>query len=141
LPGHRTRAPSTVCARSCARPTRPIRLADAFDAPLGDRTTPIGQSLHGSSSTRAAIRETWDDVRGYLVDVLDWAAPDTGEAKELAVIPASTKCSRCRHKEFATSATTTLVVSTARRRPRRSACSRSRTCSLYMDRLFDTQRG
>src|SRR5437016_3125002 len=63
-------------------------LADAFDAPLGDRPTAIADRLFGQQlNARVRFEEAWDDVRAYLVDVLDWAGAGAVEAEELAVIP------------------------------------------------------
>src|SRR3954471_16836163 len=63
-------------------------LADAFDVPLGDRPTPIAHGLFGQQlNARVRFEEAWNDVRRYLVDVLDWAGADAMEAEELAVIP------------------------------------------------------
>src|SRR5256885_325460 len=47
-------------------------LADAFDAPLGDRPTPIAEHLWGQQlNARVRFEEAWADVRHYLVDGLD----------------------------------------------------------------------
>src|SRR5215468_3283608 len=63
-------------------------LADAFDAPLGDRPTPIADRLWGQQlDARVRFEEAWNDVREYLVDLLDWAGASGIEAEELAVIP------------------------------------------------------
>src|SRR5438067_10097119 len=63
-------------------------LADAFDVPLGDRPTPITERLHGQQlDARIRFEEAWNDVRTYMVDVLDWAGAGNVEAEELAVVP------------------------------------------------------
>src|SRR5690242_21515628 len=77
--GHRTIVVSTDPAHS---------LADAFDVALHDRPTPIAPGLWGQQlNARLRFEEAWDDVRTYVVDVLDWAGADAVEAEELAVIP------------------------------------------------------
>ena len=69
-------------------------LADAFDIPLGDVVTPIGEfasaggSLAGQQlDSRARLEDAWGAVRQYLQAVLDWAGAGAVEAEELAVIP------------------------------------------------------
>src|SRR5919198_5102478 len=77
--GHRTIVVSTDPAHS---------LADAFDTPLHDQPTRIAPRLWGQQlNARMRFEEAWDDVRAYMVDVLDWAGADAVEAEELAVIP------------------------------------------------------
>jgi arsenite/tail-anchored protein-transporting ATPase len=57
------------------------------------------------------FEEAWEDVRTYLVDVLDWAGADTVEAEELAVIPGLDEVFALADiKEFATSGDYDLVV-------------------------------
>jgi arsenite-transporting ATPase len=118
-------------------------LADAFDAPLGDRPTPIAQSLHGQQlNARVRFEEAWDDVRSYLVDVLDWAGADTVEAEELAVIPGLDEVFALADiKEFATSGDYDLVVvDCAPTAETIRLLSLPDVLGWYMDRLFDTQR-
>src|SRR5436853_6610557 len=63
-------------------------LADAFDVPLGDRPTPVAEHLWGQQlNARLRFEEAWNDVRRYLVGVLDWAGADRVDAEELAVVP------------------------------------------------------
>src|SRR6478736_2758179 len=63
-------------------------LADAFDVSLGDRPTVIADRLWGQQlDARVRFEEAWNDVRTYLVDLLDWAGAQGVEAEELAVIP------------------------------------------------------
>ena len=65
-------------------------LADAFDAPLGDRPTAIADRLFGQQlNARVRFEEAWDDVRAYLVDVLDWAgAGAVDSAGSTTLLPA-----------------------------------------------------
>src|SRR5688572_14919891 len=63
-------------------------LADAYDVALGDRPTQIAPNLFGQQlNARVRFEEAWQEVRDYMVGVLDWAGADTVEAEELAVIP------------------------------------------------------
>src|SRR3954452_7196110 len=63
-------------------------LADAFGVSLVDRPTAIDERLFGQQlNARVRFEEAWNDVRRYLVDLLDWAGADAMEAEELALIP------------------------------------------------------
>src|SRR5690242_869800 len=63
-------------------------LSDAFDVALGDAPTPVAPNVWGQQlNARLRFEDAWDDVRSYMVDVLDWAGADAVEAEELAVIP------------------------------------------------------
>jgi arsenite-transporting ATPase len=77
--GHRTLIVSTDPAHS---------LADAFDQPLGDAPTRIGEHLSGQQlDTRVRLERSWGDIRAWLLDVLAWAGVEGIEAEELAVVP------------------------------------------------------
>jgi arsenite/tail-anchored protein-transporting ATPase len=118
-------------------------LADAFDVPLGDRPTPIGHGLYGQQlNARVRFEEAWDDVRTYLVDVLDWAGADAVEAEELAVIPGLDEVFALADiKEFATNGEYDLVVvDCAPTAETIRLLSLPDVLGWYMDRMFDTQR-
>jgi arsenite/tail-anchored protein-transporting ATPase len=118
-------------------------LADAFDTPLGDRPTPIAHLLSGQQlNARVRFEEAWDDVRTYLVDILDWAGADTVEAEELAVIPGLDEIFALADlKEFATSGDYDLVVvDCAPTAETIRLLSLPDVLGWYMDRMFDTQR-
>jgi arsenite/tail-anchored protein-transporting ATPase len=118
-------------------------LADAFDAPLGDRPTPIAHRLSGQQlNARVRFEEAWEDVRSYLVDVLDWAGADTVEAEELAVIPGLDEVFALADiKEFATSGEYDLVVvDCAPTAETIRLLSLPDVLGWYMERMFETQR-
>jgi arsenite-transporting ATPase len=118
-------------------------LADAFDAPLGDRPTGIAPRLWGQQlNARVRFEETWDDVRRYMVDVLDWAGADSLEAEELAVVPGLDEVfSLADIKEFATSGDYDLVVvDCAPTAETIRLLSLPDVLGWYMDRVFDAQR-
>ena len=87
-------------------------LADAFDLPLGDQPTGIAPNLWGQQlNARVRFEEAWDDVREYMVGVLDWAGADAVEAEELAVVPGLDEVFALADiKEFATSGDYDTVV-------------------------------
>lgn len=63
-------------------------LSDAFDVPLADGPTPIDSHLWGQQlDARARFERTWEEIRGYVVDVFQWAGADAVEAQELSVVP------------------------------------------------------
>src|SRR5262245_3104553 len=76
-------------ARTVVCSTDPAHsLADAFDVARGDEPTRVRDNLDGQQlNARARFEEAWDDVRSYMVDVLDWAGADRIEAEELSVVP------------------------------------------------------
>jgi len=118
-------------------------LADAFDTPLGDRPTPITERLWGQQlNARVRFEEAWNDVRTYLVDVLDWAGAGTLEAEELAVIPGLDEVFALGDiKAFATGDDyDVVVVDCAPTAETIRLLSLPDVLSWYMDRVFETQR-
>ena len=118
-------------------------LADAFDAPLGDRPTPIAHRLFGQQlNARVRFEEAWDDVRSYFVDLLDWAGADAVEAEELAVVPGLDEVFALADiKEFATNGEYDLVVvDCAPTAETIRLLSLPDVLGWYMERMFDTQR-
>ncbi len=118
-------------------------LADALDVPLGDRPTPIAEHLWGQQlNARIRFEEAWNDVRRYLVDVLDWAGAGSVEAEELAVIPGLDEVFALADiKEFASSdAYDLVVVDCAPTAETIRLLSLPDVLAWYMDRVFETQR-
>src|SRR3954468_3003105 len=118
-------------------------LADAFDVPLQDAPTPISARLWGQQlNARLRFEETWDDVRKYMVDVLDWVGADSLEAEELAVVPGLDEVFALADiKEFATNGEYDLVVvDCAPTAETIRLLSLPDVLGWYMDRMFDTQR-
>jgi len=118
-------------------------LADAFGVALEDQPTPIGPRLFGQQlNARVRFEETWDDVRRYMVDVLDWVGADSLEAEELAVVPGLDEVfSLADIKQFATSGDYDLVVvDCAPTAETIRLLSLPDVLGWYMDRVFDAQR-
>ena len=88
------------------------------------------------------FEEAWDDVRAYLVDVLDWAGADAVEAEELAVVPGLDEVFALADiKEFATRGEYDLVVvDCAPTAETIRLLSLPDVLGWYMDRMFETQR-
>jgi arsenite/tail-anchored protein-transporting ATPase len=118
-------------------------LADAFDVALGDRPAAIDERLFGQQlNARVRFEEAWNDVRRYLVDVLDWAGADAMEAEELAVIPGLDEVFALGDiKEFATSGEyDVVVVDCAPTAETIRLLSLPDVLAWYMQRVFATQR-
>jgi len=118
-------------------------LADAFDVALGDQPTVISERLWGQQlNARLRFEEAWNDVRAYLVDVLDWAGADAVEAEELAVVPGLDEVFALADiKTFATSGDyDVVVVDCAPTAETIRLLSLPDVLGWYMDRVFDTQR-
>jgi len=118
-------------------------LADAYALPLGDDPTPIADNLWGQQlNARVRFEDAWDDVREYMVGVLDWAGADAVEAEELAVVPGLDEVFALADiKEFATSGDyDVVVVDCAPTAETIRLLSLPDVLGWYMDRVFETQR-
>src|SRR5437016_8837316 len=147
----KTTVAAATAARAAASGLRTIlvstdpahSLADAFDVELDDRPSPVTTRLWGQQlNARVRFEETWDDIRRYMVDVLDWVGADTLEAEELAVIPGLDEVFALADiKEFATGGDYDLVVvDCAPTAETIRLLSLPDVLGWYMDRMFDTQR-
>jgi arsenite-transporting ATPase len=118
-------------------------LADAFDVDLGDRPTAVTANLWGQQlNARLRFEEAWDEVRSYVVNVLDWAGADAMEAEELAVIPGLDEVFALADiKGFATSGDYDMVVvDCAPTAETIRLLSLPDVLGWYMQRVFETQR-
>jgi arsenite-transporting ATPase len=77
--GHRTLVLSTDAAHS---------LADAFDVRAGSEPTLVAERLYVQQvDAQLRFEQSWADIQGYLLTVLDVAGVDPVAAEELTVIP------------------------------------------------------
>ena len=77
--GHRTLVLSTDAAHS---------LADAFDARVGSEPTEVAERLFVQQvDAQLRFEQSWAEIQGYLLSVLDVAGVDPVAAEELTVIP------------------------------------------------------
>ncbi|MDQ1510698.1 MAG: arsenite/tail-anchored protein-transporting ATPase [Actinomycetota bacterium] len=147
----KTTVAAATAARAAASGLRTIvvstdpahSLSDAFDVELDDRPSPVAPGLWGQQlNARLRFEETWDDIRRYMVDVLDWVGADTLEAEELAVVPGLDEVfSLADIKQFATSGDYDLVVvDCAPTAETIRLLSLPDVLGWYMDRVFDAQR-
>lgn len=77
--GHRTLVLSTDAAHS---------LSDAFDAKVGSEPTEVADHLFVQQvNAQLRFEQSWAEIQGYLLSVLDVAGVDPVAAEELTVIP------------------------------------------------------
>jgi len=77
--GHRTLVLSTDAAHS---------LADAFGAPVGPEPTEVAERLYVQQvDAQLRFQQSWAEIQGYLLSVLDVAGLDPVAAEELTIIP------------------------------------------------------
>ncbi len=77
--GHRTLVLSTDAAHS---------LADAFDVRVGSEPTLVAERLYVQQvDAQLRFEQSWAEIQGYLLTVLDVAGVDPVAAEELTVIP------------------------------------------------------
>ncbi|GAA5151401.1 ArsA family ATPase [Nocardioides marinquilinus] len=77
--GHRTLVLSTDAAHS---------LGDAFGVDVGSEPTEVAERLHVQQvDAQLRFEQSWAEVQGYLLSVLDVAGVDPVAAEELTVIP------------------------------------------------------
>lgn len=77
--GQRTLVLSTDAAHS---------LADAFTAPVGAEPTPVADHLFVQQvDAQLRFQQSWAEIQGYLLSVLDVAGVDPVAAEELTVLP------------------------------------------------------
>jgi arsenite-transporting ATPase len=147
----KTTVASATAAAAAAKGRRTIvcstdpahSLADAFGVPLGDAPTEVAPRLWGQQlDARKRFEEAWDDVRSYVVEVLDWAGAGALEAEELAVVPGLDEVFALADiKEHATSGEyDVVVVDCAPTAETIRLLSLPDVLGWYMDRVFDTQR-
>jgi arsenite/tail-anchored protein-transporting ATPase len=77
--GHRTLVLSTDAAHS---------LADAFGTPVGPEPTQVAENLFVQQvDAQLRFEQSWAEIQGYLLSVLDTTGMDPVAAEELTVIP------------------------------------------------------
>jgi arsenite/tail-anchored protein-transporting ATPase len=118
-------------------------LADAYGVPLGDQPAAVTDHLVAQQlDARLRFEDAWDDVRSYMVDVLDWAGAATVAAEELAVVPGLEELFALADiKQHAhSSAYDLVVVDCAPTAETIRLLSLPDILGWYMDRMFETQR-
>lgn len=118
-------------------------LADALAVPVGSRPTPVVDRLDAQQlDARERLEESWEEIRTYLVQMLDWAGVDGIEAEELAVLPGLDEVFALAdlHGLAEDGRWDTLVVDCAPTAETVRLLSLPEVLSWYMDRAFPATR-
>ncbi|CAA9313988.1 MAG: Arsenical pump-driving ATPase TEMP [uncultured Frankineae bacterium] len=92
----KTTASAATAAAAAARGSKTLvlstdpahSLADAFGTPLTGSPTELDTGLYALQvDTQAAFEQSWRDVQGYLLGLLERAGVDALQAEELTVLP------------------------------------------------------
>ncbi len=118
-------------------------LADAFGVPIGSEPTAVAGALHVQQvDAQRRFEESWAEIQGYLLSVLDAAGVDPITAEELTVLPGAEELLALlelrRHvlsKEW-----DVIVVDCAPTAETLRLLALPEALGWYMERLFPTQR-
>ena len=132
--GHRTLVMSTDPAHS---------LADAFGAAVGSEPTAVADGLFVQQvDAQRRFEESWADIQGYLLAVLDAAGVDPIAAEELTVLPGAEEVLallELRH-HVVSGEWDVVVVDCAPTAETLRLLALPEALGWYMDRLFPVQR-
>ncbi len=132
--GHRTLVMSTDPAHS---------LADAFGVPIGGEPTPVADGLFVQQvDAQRRFEQSWAEIQGYLLSVLDAAGVDPITAEELTVLPGAEEVlALLELRGHATSGDwDVVVVDCAPTAETLRLLALPEALGWYMDRLFPMQR-
>ncbi|HET6793672.1 MAG TPA: ArsA family ATPase [Acidimicrobiales bacterium] len=132
--GHRTIVVSTDTAHS---------LGDAFARPLASDALRLCDGLWARQlDATERLEDAWGDVRGFLVDLFDWAGLAAIEAEELAVLPGLEELFALSDIESlaASGAYDVIVVDCAPTADTIRLLSLPEVLSWYMNRVFPLER-
>jgi arsenite-transporting ATPase len=132
--GHRVLATSADPAHS---------LADSMDVELGSAPTEVRPRCWAQQlDARERLEESWNDIREWMLEVLDWAGVAAIEAEELAVVPGLDELFALTELEalVASGDYDTIVVDCAPTAETIRLLSLPDILSWYMDRLFPASR-
>jgi arsenite-transporting ATPase len=118
-------------------------LADSMDVALGSAPTEVRPGCWAQQlDARERLEESWNDIREWMLEVLDWAGVAAIEAEELAVVPGLDELFALTELEslVASGAYDTIVVDCAPTAETIRLLSLPDILSWYMDRLFPASR-
>ena len=118
-------------------------LADSFDTPLGPEPVEVAPRCEAQQiDARERFEESWAEIRGWLLEVFDWAGVEAVEAEELAVIPGLDELFALTELESlcASGRYDVVVVDCAPTAETIRLLSLPDVLSWYMDRLFPVSR-
>ena len=141
-------ATAVACAerglRTVVMSTDPAHsLADCFGVDLDDGLTAIAEHLVAQqldSTTR--MEESWEEIRSFLQEILDWSGLDGMEAEELSVIPGLDELFALTdvRTHAASGAFDVVIVDCAPTAETIRLLSLPEVLSWYMDRIFPLGR-
>ncbi len=118
-------------------------LADSVDVALSSTPTEIRPGCWAQQlDARERLEESWNDIRAWMLEVLDWAGVAAIEAEELAVVPGLDELFALTEIEslVASGRYDTIVVDCAPTAETIRLLSLPDILSWYMDRLFPASR-
>jgi arsenite/tail-anchored protein-transporting ATPase len=118
-------------------------LADAFGCPLGPEPTEVDVGLYGQQiDAQLRFEQTWREVQGYLVELLDRAGVDPLEAEELTVLPGAEEVLALLEvrAQVASGRWDLVVVDCAPTAETLRLLALPEALSWYMDRVFPAER-
>ena len=118
-------------------------LADAFGMRIGSEPTPVGGSLHVQQvDAQRRFEESWAEIQGYLLAVLDAAGVDPITAEELTVLPGAEEVLALLElrRHVVSGEWDVVVVDCAPTAETLRLLALPEALSWYMDRLFPVQR-
>jgi arsenite-transporting ATPase len=132
--GHRTLAVSTDTAHS---------LGDAFGSPVGPEPAEIGRDLFVQQvDAQRRLEESWAEIQGYLLQVLDAAGVDPMAAEELTVLPGAEEVLALLElrRQALSGAWDVIVVDCAPTAETLRLLALPEALGWYMDRIFPLER-
>jgi arsenite-transporting ATPase len=132
--GHRTLVVSTDSAHS---------LGDAFATPVGAEPTEIGPGLFVQQvDAQRRFEESWAEIQGYLLQVLDAAGVDPIAAEELTVLPGAEEVLALLElrRQALSGAWDVVVVDCAPTAETLRLLALPEALGWYMDRIFPLER-
>ena len=118
-------------------------LADSMDVALASSPTEVRPRCWAQQlDARERLEESWNDIREWMLEVLDWAGVAALEAEELAVVPGLDELFALTELEslVASGDYDTIVVDCAPTAETIRLLSLPDILSWYMDRLFPASR-
>ena len=118
-------------------------LADALGVPLTGQPTEVDTGLYAMQvDVQAAFEQTWRDVQGYLLGLLERAGVDALQAEELTVLPGAEEVLALLEvtRQVTTGPWDLVVVDCAPTGETLRLLALPEALSWYVDRVFPAQR-
>ena len=147
----KTTASAATAAAAAARGSKVLvlstdpahSLADALGVPLTGQPTEVDTGLYAMQvDVQAAFEQTWRDVQGYLLGLLERAGVDALQAEELTVLPGAEEVLALLEvtRQVTTGPWDLVVVDCAPTGETLRLLALPEALSWYVDRVFPAQR-